>query len=107
MKTFELHRDADATGISGTGIVAEGVIFEDGTVALRWKTAHKSTTIYADIGTLRAIHGHEGQTRIVYTGNAYIRGRHEAMQDRCENVPFAGIGGIAFFFFRLGRRSMT
>lgn len=35
MNRFELVRDVDVTGISGTGVVAEGVEFSDGTVALR------------------------------------------------------------------------
>src|SRR4051794_16547249 len=33
---FELHRDQDISGVSGVGVVAEGVAFTDGTVALRW-----------------------------------------------------------------------
>jgi hypothetical protein len=36
MKTFELYRIDDATGISGTGIVAQGVVFDDGTCAFGW-----------------------------------------------------------------------
>lgn len=36
MEIFELVRNNDVTGISGVGVVAEGVIFSDGTVALRW-----------------------------------------------------------------------
>lgn len=43
MRTFELHRVEDETGISGTGIVAEGVIFGDGTCAMRWRTKDRST----------------------------------------------------------------
>ena len=37
MRTFRLIRDEDPTGISGTGSVAEGVEFDDGTVAMRWE----------------------------------------------------------------------
>ena len=68
MRTFELHRDTDETGISGTGIVAEGVEFSDGTVVLRWAaSAHKSTVLWDNIGDVEAIHGHGGKTRIVWT----------------------------------------
>jgi chaperonin GroES len=45
MKTFHLFRVVDETGISGTGKVAQGVVFEDGNCALRWLTAHASTGV--------------------------------------------------------------
>ena len=38
-RAFVLQRNEDETGVSGTGIVAEGVEFSDGTVALRWTSA--------------------------------------------------------------------
>lgn len=65
MHTFLLNRLVDETGISGTGEVAEGVIFSDGTCVLRWLTEHRSTSIYASIDEVRAIHGHAGKTEIV------------------------------------------
>lgn len=66
MRLFELHRDADATGVSGTGVVAEGVLFSNGKAALSWCTAHTSIAIYDDVETLVAIHGHNGSTRLVW-----------------------------------------
>jgi len=36
-RPFVLRRLVDETGVSGTGVVAEGVEFSDGTVALRAK----------------------------------------------------------------------
>lgn len=66
MRRFELHRDVDATGVSGTGAVAEGVEFSNGYCALTWRTVHTSVAFYPSIATLEAIHGHNGQTRIVW-----------------------------------------
>jgi hypothetical protein len=66
MRRFELHRDTDATGVSGTGAVAEGVEFQDGTAALRWKSQLKSTAVYNSVADVEAIHGHQGQTRVVW-----------------------------------------
>lgn len=66
MRRFYLIRDADATGVSGTGIVAEGVVFEDGTAALRWKTQRTSTAVYASVDDIVAIHGHNGKTKVVF-----------------------------------------
>jgi hypothetical protein len=35
-RTFRLRRDVDDTGISGTGFVAEGVQFNNGTIVISW-----------------------------------------------------------------------
>lgn len=66
MRTFDFQRDADHTGASGTGLVAQGVEFDDGTVVMRWLTEHRSTCVYPDATTLETIHGHEGDSRIVW-----------------------------------------
>lgn len=63
---FQLHRDIDESGVSGTGAVAEGVVFNDGTVAMRWRTKHSSTCIYDSIDDVETIHGHGGKTRLVW-----------------------------------------
>lgn len=70
MRRFFLQRDVDETGISGTGVVAQGVEFDDGTVALRWLSEFTSTAIYARMKDVEKIHGHNGQTRVVY--NDYL-----------------------------------
>lgn len=36
----------------------EGVIFSDGTVAVRWMTAKRSTSIWSSMDDMLAIHGH-------------------------------------------------
>ncbi len=36
MKQFHLVRTEDESGVSGTGYVAEGVIFSNGWCVLRW-----------------------------------------------------------------------
>ena len=65
VKTFVLVRHVDRSGVSGTGVVAEGVVFSDGVCALRWRTQDASTAVYPDIETLERIHGHNGDTEIV------------------------------------------
>jgi hypothetical protein len=59
---FHLHRREDESGVSGTGVVAEGVRFSDGRCVLRWLTAVSSIAIYDSIEDLIAIHGHKGKT---------------------------------------------
>ena len=69
MRMFRLVREVDETGISGTGVVAEGIEFSDGRVALRWQTGdHNSTVIWDSIESVRAIHGHGGLTQVVFDG---------------------------------------
>ncbi len=69
MRTFNLQRDDDETGISGTGVVAQGVEFDDGSVAMKWLTATSSLGYYESIDELVTIHGHGGRTYPVFTDN--------------------------------------
>lgn len=62
MKLFQLKRLEDESGVSGTGIVAEGVQFSNGKCSLSWLTKFTSVTVYDDIESLVAIHGHNGKT---------------------------------------------
>ena len=65
MKIFYLNRLEDESGISGTGRVAQGFIFDNGKVALTWLSDHPSITIYDNIGEVHAIHSHDGKTEVV------------------------------------------
>jgi hypothetical protein len=74
MKTFKLIRHTDVTGISGSGVVAEGVQFTDGTVVLRWLKAgtarpdhvKPTTVIHDDLDSVIGLHGHNGATRVEF-----------------------------------------
>lgn len=65
MRRFYLQRDIDETGVSGTGKVAEGVVFSTGWVALTWLTSVNSLVFYPSFQNVEHIHGHGGKTRIV------------------------------------------
>lgn len=67
-RRFVLHRDEDPTGVSGTGVVAEGIEFTDGIVVLHWVTEWPSTVVHYERGmrSVVAVHGHGGSTRIVW-----------------------------------------
>lgn len=65
-RRFHLVRDTDVTGISGEGIIVDGVEFTDGTIALRWLTGAPSTGIFDSIGDVENVHGHGGKTRVVW-----------------------------------------
>lgn len=64
MRRFLLKRTEDIHGVSGTGYVAEGVEFDDGSVAMSWLTDTSSIGIYRSVADVETIHGHEGRTTI-------------------------------------------
>lgn len=68
MRRFYLHRKHDASGVSGTGIVAAGVAFPEpnGRVLLGWLTDTNSVAVYDSTQDLRDIHGHDGGTDLVF-----------------------------------------
>lgn len=66
MKRFYLQRNTDASGVSGTGKVAEGCQFDTGWCALVWLTGKAAMSFYPDIETLEGIHGHQGMTRVIW-----------------------------------------
>jgi hypothetical protein len=68
-------RDQDITGISGTGPVADGVVFPDGTTVIRWRDqqgpnadrgVRPTTVVHESPESVEALHGHNGATRIVW-----------------------------------------
>jgi hypothetical protein len=66
VRRFQLHRDVDASGVSGLGVVAEGIQFSTGQCAVGWTTRVRSVAVYQSIADIEHIHGHGGQTRIVW-----------------------------------------
>jgi hypothetical protein len=63
-RTFELVRYRDLSGVSGTGVVAEGCVFTDGSVALRWRGTNPATAVWPDLESVLAVHGHQGATEV-------------------------------------------
>ena len=67
MRRFHLARDVDHSGVSGTGIVARGYRLPFGLALLWWPGAHPTVTVHLHgMGSVQAIHGHGGSTRIVW-----------------------------------------
>lgn len=67
IRRFVLRRLEDASGISGTGVVAEGAEFSSGWCALTWVAkAYQAYTWLPNIATAVAIHGHGGKTVVEY-----------------------------------------
>ena len=66
MRRFLLIRERDVTGVSGTGIVAEGAEFTSGLAVLRWLREPYAVGVFQTVEDLIAIHGHEGATHIQF-----------------------------------------
>lgn len=68
MRAFRLVREVDVSGVSGTGAVAEGIEFSDGTVVLRWLSDWPTSVVFHQRGieSVEKVHGHGGATRIEY-----------------------------------------
>lgn len=65
MKRFMCYRRGDLSATHNAGQVNapdevqfEGVVFSDGTVAVRWLTQFRSTSVWASLDDLMGVHGH-------------------------------------------------
>jgi hypothetical protein len=107
MRRFHLQRDEDTSGVSGTGVVAEGIQFTDGHCALRWLSDTASTVLYDSVGDLIAVHGHEGRTQVVWTDELPTAGARPALQlefTPTDNREFVQLlGGRGEVIARLGK----
>jgi hypothetical protein len=58
MRRFTMTRQADASGVSGTGVVLEGVHFSSGVVVIHWLTPapRGSISIFDSLDQFLAIH---------------------------------------------------
>lgn len=68
MRRFVLRRHEDVTGLSGTGDVAQGCVFDDGVAVVRWMTDWPTSVVWHDRGAdaIEHIHGHGGKTEVVW-----------------------------------------
>ncbi len=70
MKRFRVIRDMDVSGVSGTGYVAEGVLFRTGQCAVCWRSDHSSVNIYKSLDDVIFVHGHGGATKVEFVDPA-------------------------------------
>lgn len=70
-KSFVLNRKIDESGMSGTGIIAEGVELPNGQCIMWWIKPPHSIQIYLNKEALLWIHGHgeKKTTDFVYISN--------------------------------------
>jgi hypothetical protein len=69
VRRFRLFRTDDPSGVSGIGLVAEGIEFSSGAVAVHFLPHLKGVRTvypYVDMADMFIIHGHGGKTKIVW-----------------------------------------
>lgn len=64
VRRFQLDRNKDVNHQSGTGIVAEGIEFSNGSCSYRWLTNPASTMNVEQVEDVYNIHAHGGRTQI-------------------------------------------
>ena len=69
---FVLVRDEDLTGVSGTGVVAEGIVFTSGQVVINWLREPFSMGLYQSLEDVIFIHGHGGRTKLQFIDQGEI-----------------------------------
>lgn len=62
MIRYWLNRKEDIHGVSGTGKVAEVVLFDNGLVVVAWLGPHPTVEIHPSLRSVTDIHGHNGKT---------------------------------------------
>ena len=65
-RRFRLQRHRDITGVSGEGLVANGVVFFGGVCIVHWRGPFVSTTVHQGIESVETVHCHDGLTSIVW-----------------------------------------
>lgn len=64
MRRFNLVRREDVSGVSGTGIVAQGIEFDNGKASMCWLGTYHTIENADNIHVIERIHGHDGRTTI-------------------------------------------
>lgn len=100
-RLFRLVRHTDVSGVRGTGTLAEGVEWSDGTVALRWRGRWPGTSTWdGGIEALLAVHGAGGRTQVHWfpARPAHATATTQAVrrEDSVETVwlPAPGLDGL-------------
>lgn len=94
MRLFHLQRDKDSTGISGTGKIAEGVLFPSGKVVLQWLTGTPSVTVFDSMEDMVKVHGHGGNTKVIFRGKTKTAGIHSELLKMAETLPHVFVTGV-------------
>lgn len=71
-RRFLIVRDEDVSGVSGTGVVCEGIQFSTKHAAIHWASSQYpwTTPVPEGVDAILEVHGHGGKTRLVWIDDA-------------------------------------
>ena len=80
MRRFVMHRAFDASGVSGTGVVLEGVLFSTGIVVIHWLTPppRGSISVFDSLDQFLDIHVRphpDNQTVLIFEDGEHVADR--------------------------------
>ena len=55
-RLFQMVRNNDETGVSGTGVVADGIEFPNGMVSVCWRSKTPSVNVYRSFVEFKHVH---------------------------------------------------
>lgn len=70
----EVLRYKDISGVSGTGLVAQIVLFSNGKVVVAWLGEYPTTETLDSLDHFFAVHGHNGATVVHWEDQTVQRG---------------------------------
>lgn len=106
MRYFTLHRMEDETGVSGTGVVAWGVRWPDGSCSIRWLGKTPSFVNYEGVPVeaelqrvgekhVEVVHGHHGKTVLIWAENGRcIAPKKDVVEDACKTQALPTIDEV-------------
>jgi len=103
-RTFTLVRSADPSGVLGVGVVAEGVQYTDGSVALRWLGDHPATAVWPSLDEVLAVHGHEGATVAAFPDEPPVGESLPGAMNRVTSLMAAGLEATGVNVDTFGRQ---
>jgi hypothetical protein len=89
---FALQRHADASGVSGTGRVAEGFLRENGECVLVWLTETPTISFKPSFEAALQVHEHKGSTAFVSEPS---EGRTFYLDRTVDKTGISGTGRVA------------
>ncbi|HEX9531096.1 MAG TPA: hypothetical protein VF954_08155 [Acidimicrobiales bacterium] len=83
MQRFTMWRETDASGVSGTGLVLEGVVFSTGVVVAHWLTPapRGSISLFDSLEQFLSIHvePHPGNRTLITFDDGATIDHHDAL----------------------------
>jgi hypothetical protein len=66
VKPFYMLRHTDVNGLSGTGVVAVGVVWPNGRVSMQWTSIRSSIENHDCMESIQELHGHNGNSEFIF-----------------------------------------